>query len=302
MTKIVDSSGYGAELNGSQYDNNVNSTSGVNVARTTTTEAVTIADQNDTLEFSNASAIAVTLDPISTINAVLQTSDFKVTLKNIGVGIVTYTCGGTDTLEDGSTSDTLAQYESVTLQTDSTKAKWNKKSNLYISSLTGVTDSNNTATEVVNTTTETDIYSYSITANTGKAGGTFRLTIVGDYLNNTAGGAAFSIGVSLGATDIIAASTTFVTSSFSPTRIPVKMVIDIPVIGSSSQSGLVKTNFATSIVSGWTSPAIYTAFNNAMTEDLTTALILAVSVKHGTADAAISFIKRGAVLEYLPAP
>jgi len=48
-----------------------------------------------------------------------------VTLKNIGVGIVTLTASGIDTFEDGSTSKLLGQFEFITIQTDSTLTKWN---------------------------------------------------------------------------------------------------------------------------------------------------------------------------------
>jgi hypothetical protein len=125
MSKILDRSGLGAAITSAQNDSNLSSLSGINEAVTGTTYTVTIDDQNRTLEFSNASSIAVTLTAIATIAAALHTDDFKVTLKNIGAGVVTVTRGSTDTFDDGSTTQTINRYEAITIQTDSTVAKWN---------------------------------------------------------------------------------------------------------------------------------------------------------------------------------
>ena len=125
MSKILDYAGLGTSISGAQNDSNLSSLAGINESQTGTTYTVTIDDQNRTIELSNASPIAVTLTAIATIVAALHTDDFKVILKNIGAGLVTITCGGTDTFEDGSTSLILSQYESIPIQTDSTLTKWN---------------------------------------------------------------------------------------------------------------------------------------------------------------------------------
>lgn len=126
MTKIVDLSGKGAAISGAENDANLSSLSGINQSITTTTHTIDVNDQNDTLEYSNASPIAVTLPSIASVTgANLHTDDFKVTLKNIGAGFVTVTRSSTDTFEDASTAITLNKYESATIQTDSTLGKWN---------------------------------------------------------------------------------------------------------------------------------------------------------------------------------
>lgn len=126
MTKIIDVSGKGAEISASENDANLDSLSGINSPITATSHTIDVDDQNDTIEYLNASPIAVTLPAISTVSgANINTSDFTVTLKNVGAGAVTVTRGGTDTFEDASTEITLNQYDCVTIQTDSTLGKWN---------------------------------------------------------------------------------------------------------------------------------------------------------------------------------
>ena len=124
---LVTRQGAGASLSQSQGDTNWNTLNGINEAQTGTTHTIDHTDELKTIEYSNASPVAVTLTAIATIDGAndSQISDFKVTLKNIGAGLVTVTCGGADTFDDGSTSKTLSQYQSITLQTDSTGAIWN---------------------------------------------------------------------------------------------------------------------------------------------------------------------------------
>jgi len=126
MSKIIDRAGKGAALTGNDYDSNISTAVGKNQPIIVTTHTITVSDQSEIIEYLNASPIAVTLPDIATVSGSnIHTDDFTVTLKNIGVGIVTITRGGTDTFDDGTTSKTLEQYGYITLQTDSTLAKWN---------------------------------------------------------------------------------------------------------------------------------------------------------------------------------
>lgn len=126
MAKIIDSAGKGSAITAAEHDSNLSTFAGKNQSITATSHTIDVDDQGETIEYSNASPIAVTLPAISTVSGSnIHTDDFTVTLKNIGAGLVTVTRGGTDTFEDGSTSYTIAQYGSVTIQTDSTLGKWN---------------------------------------------------------------------------------------------------------------------------------------------------------------------------------
>lgn len=125
MSKILDRNGLGAAISATQNDSNLDSLSGIVEVVSGTTYTVTIDDQNRTLEFTSGSAVAVTLTDLATILAALHTTSFKVTLKAVGAGVVTITRGSTDTFDDASTTQVLNQYDAITIQSDSTGAKWN---------------------------------------------------------------------------------------------------------------------------------------------------------------------------------
>ncbi len=124
MTSIITRSGKGSALNHSEMDSNLDSLSGINEQRTTTSESITAADQNKTIEFTNASTITATLTLIATILGASDTTSFQVKLKNIGAGSVTVT-PTTNTFDDGDTTKSLAQFEWMTIQTDNAGTSWN---------------------------------------------------------------------------------------------------------------------------------------------------------------------------------
>lgn len=124
MAAIITRTGKGAAITQSENDSNLDSLCGINEPQTGTAYTVSAADQNSTIEFSNAAPVTATLTLISTIIAANDTSDFQVSLKNIGVGVVTVT-PTTDTFDDGAATKVLAQYEWITIQTDSTQSLWN---------------------------------------------------------------------------------------------------------------------------------------------------------------------------------
>lgn len=126
MTKIITSVGKGAAVSGAEDDANQSSLAGINTSETGTTHTVDVNDQNDTVEYSNASAIAVTLPAISTLTGSnIDTDDFKYTALNVGAGTVTITANGLETFNNGSATLTLLTNEYATIQTDSTLGVWN---------------------------------------------------------------------------------------------------------------------------------------------------------------------------------
>lgn len=150
MTAIITRAGKGSALTHSEMDANFDSLSGINEAQTGVTYTVVAADQNRVIELNNASNVAVTLTQISTIIAAIDSSDFVVTLKNIGVGTVTIT-PTTDTFDDGDTVKRLYTDDSITLQTDSALTSWNVLSD-YISSTGRSVVGDNTSTTLAITT------------------------------------------------------------------------------------------------------------------------------------------------------
>lgn len=138
MTIIVTRLGSGSAITQTQNDGNLDSLSGINEAQAGV-YTVVAADQNRTIECTNAGTTVITLTLISTIMSSLDTSDFKVTIKNIGAGALTLT-PTTDTFDDGSATKTIEQYGSITIQSDSTQALWNIIS--HISPKTIISDVN----------------------------------------------------------------------------------------------------------------------------------------------------------------
>lgn len=125
MSKVLDSA-TGAALTAAQNDSNLSSVSGINEIQSGTTHTIDIDDQNKTIEYSNASAVTVTLTLLSTITGATHTDDYRVILKSLGAGGVTINTNVADTFDDTSTSITLAQYDCVEIQSSNTATIWNK--------------------------------------------------------------------------------------------------------------------------------------------------------------------------------
>lgn len=124
MSIVITRSGKGSNISAGENDTNLDSLCGINESQTDN-YTVVAADQNRTIEVNKATAVTITLDDISTIIAAIDTSDFTVTIKNIGAGLVTINADGSDSFDNGASSYVLSRYESVTIQSDSTQAKWN---------------------------------------------------------------------------------------------------------------------------------------------------------------------------------
>jgi len=124
MARVVTRTGKGAAITQSENDSNLDSFCGINESQTGTTYTVDEDDQNNIIELLNASTVTVTLTLISTLISAIDTSDFSVTLKNIGAGSVVVT-PTTDTFDDDDATKTLAQYEWLTIQTNNAQDKWN---------------------------------------------------------------------------------------------------------------------------------------------------------------------------------
>lgn len=125
MTLIVDRNGNGAALAATDYDTNVDSLNGINVVESGTSLTIAATHQNDTVEFTNAGSVAVTLDLLATILAAIDTTDFKVTLLNTGAGTVTITPNGSNSINTGASTIVLETDEYVTIQNDNSNLIWN---------------------------------------------------------------------------------------------------------------------------------------------------------------------------------
>jgi hypothetical protein len=118
---ITTRAGKGSALTSANYDQNVNGLNGTVDAVVSATYEVVYTDQGKTLELNNASMVC-TLDNIADIEALIDTDNFLVRLRNINAAEATVNAT-TDTI-DGDSSITLQQDESVVLQTNAAGDEW----------------------------------------------------------------------------------------------------------------------------------------------------------------------------------
>jgi len=171
-----------------------------------------------------------------------------------------------------------------------------------------VLDRDVTETEVVNTTTETTVYSFSVPANTLSTNRGLRLTLLGDHLNNSGSTTTPIVKVKYGATTI---ATLTPASTFAINAGRAHVVLSAILQAKNSASAQVAYSVlhcddgGGQTMDGSDSTSIYNAENvlsmhNAVAEDSTGALTLSVTYQHGDAHANISFKAFTAMLELLP--
>lgn len=174
---------------------------------------------------------------------------------------------------------------------------------------TKILDSDNSQIDVTNTVTETTIYTHTIPANTVAANGTLRFTLTGEYQNNSGGADTIGLGIALGASTIVAVSDLLDNTSLGTSTFKRTFTLDvvIPIITTSSEVAtghvFISEPRALNLFRGVGIAAPGAELwvrDSAIAEDMTTDTVLAISVKHTTAHANISFNKLSAVLEYLP--
>lgn len=112
MTTLTTRGSKGSELTHNELDANFDR----DVQVKTTTYACLVSDNRSVIECNHATTpFTVTLGDAATM-AAADTGDYEVTISNIGAAAVTVARAGSDTIDGGSTSITLNQYESVTLK------------------------------------------------------------------------------------------------------------------------------------------------------------------------------------------
>lgn len=147
--------------------------------------------------------------------------------------------------------------------------------------------------EVVNTTTETEVFNYSVYSGVLSTNRGLRITLLGDHLNNSGSGADLTIRVKLGATTLLTfllyPSTGNIASSAS--RYTMRLSAEILNISSASiqhANGMLLTD------------AGATSYNfSAGAEDTTSAKTLSITAQHATANANISFRSQYCFVELL---
>jgi len=121
-TDIVTRTGKAAALSAADNDQNLESLSGTVDAKVAG-YTVIATDQNKTIEFTSATAVTCALDAIATIQAAIDTTNFKVTVKNLGAGVCTIDPNGAETI-DGSATFQLGQFDVIVLQINNAGTGW----------------------------------------------------------------------------------------------------------------------------------------------------------------------------------
>jgi hypothetical protein len=169
-----------------------------------------------------------------------------------------------------------------------------------------VQDRSTTQVDVVNTITETSLYSYSVPGNLLGTTGGLRLFVRGTHLNNSGSAANLAVKVKLGATTIFDTGNSSIGTAAN--RRQFWLVVTIMNTATNAQDcemhGHLSVAAAPTTNAFWSDSTSYgrspVGFGSTA-EDTTTAKTLDVTITHGTAAATISFQKEMVVLELLPA-
>lgn len=159
----------------------------------------------------------------------------------------------------------------------------------------GLYDRANSDTTVGNTTTETTLYSKSVTANDLAATGGLRLTMTGTWLNNSGSGKTLTLRVKFGATTIF--SYGFTLSSNSSTG---RFEIGVTLFNTATNAQV--ANIVAQYFRGGGSTTLVDGYRNKTTaaEDTTASKTLSVTVQWDAAHANATTTKEMAFLEILP--
>jgi hypothetical protein len=159
--------------------------------------------------------------------------------------------------------------------------------------------------EVVNTTTETTVYSFTVPGGTLGTNGMLRITFLGSQLNNSGGNAGLTFRLSYGGT-VIGFSDTTVTPDAD--RGVVWGEAYLAAVGATnSQRSFSRVGVTAGVANVVANPptvdtiAIATAFssNNGLAIDSTQNQTLAITAQWGTAAATISYLLQMVVVEKL---
>lgn len=184
--------------------------------------------------------------------------------------------------------------------------EWNKINGSLVD-LARVYQASGTTIDVVNTVTETAIFSQSLEANLLSSNGSVRLSLLCDYLNNSGANRNLTVRVKLGATTMFGDARTAITVSANRRVILIDLILgNLNATNSQMVQGTFQLTAATAgsvagtgILDGATSGI---GFMGTAAEDTTSAKTLAVTMEHSAANANLSVRARYATLMHMPLP
>lgn len=156
-----------------------------------------------------------------------------------------------------------------------------------------VLDRKTTVTSINTSTTETDMYTYSVPGGTFSTNKSIRVTFIADYLNNSGGASNFTVKVKYGATTVFSSGA--ISMAASATRDAVFGTFVISAFGATNaqkSSGDLRVQSNGGGVAGVAnaqsaSMQIFSAVHTGVTEDSTGALNLKITFQHGSSGATI---------------
>lgn len=158
----------------------------------------------------------------------------------------------------------------------------------------GIYDRANSDTTVGNTTVETTLYSKSITANDLGTTGGIRVSVFGQWTNNTGANRTLTVRIKFGATTLVSPSMTLTTSG---TNGHFAIAVTLFNTATNAQRAMTQVEFrrgATIIDAGWNS-------SPTSAEDTTSAKTFTVTVQWDAANANATLTKKIAFIELMPA-
>jgi len=165
-------------------------------------------------------------------------------------------------------------------------------------------DQSTTEQDVVNTAAETSVYSFSIPSNTLGTAGSLRLTVTGNYLNNTGSGQSIFVAVKLGGT-IFAGSLSAGLASVSTSALRRGFLLQAVLNANgatNAQRAVTRAmlGLAAATETDWGNTTVafdLHCMHSALAKDMTAAQTITMTITHGTASSNLSFKRWGATLE-----
>jgi hypothetical protein len=152
-----------------------------------------------------------------------------------------------------------------------------------------VLDRTTTTNDVANTTVETAIYNVSIPGGTLGTNKTLRLSLIGDYLNNSGASSNLTVIVRYGTTVLFTTGANAIAASANRRSLMVNCEISAKGLTNSQVSKVVETIGSGDATGSATQGSTYnTSVHNSIAEDSTVTKNLQVTVTHGTANVNIS--------------
>lgn len=158
----------------------------------------------------------------------------------------------------------------------------------------GVLDRQVALTTVVNSVTETAVYTYAVPANTLSTNRTIHLSLIADYLNNSGGALTYTVRVKYGATTIFQLADGGIAGSAS--RSPILLDVELTAAnatGAQRAKGFIAignlasvSGVSNAITDGTSATNVAFAIHNAVAEDSTASKNLVVTFQMSGANAA----------------